>query len=274
MRIEKLKMEQLKPNEWNPNEMDEETFNRLAEEIETTGYIDPIQVVPMPDGTYRIIGGEHRFRVMDALGHDEMECVVLDDPKFQDEDLQRFLTTRLNAIRGKLNAEKFMELYNDLSERHAQEVLQSMMGFNEKEWDDLLKDARKGLKEAGASKEVLEKFDKVKREIKTVDDLSNILNALFKEFGATVDQNFMWFTYGGEKHLNVMCSPKLWKVVQNLMRTVEAGKLDASEVFYELLKGWELRVDVEVNDAGHGDEEGEGQASGGETGEVDKDQVS
>lgn len=271
MRIEKLKLEQLKANEWNPNAMDEETFNRLAEEIETTGYIDPIQVVPMPDGTYRIIGGEHRFRVMDALGHEEMECVVLDDPKFQDEDLQKFLTTKLNAIKGQIDSKKFMELYNDLSERHAQEVLQTMMGFDDNSWEELLKDSRKGLKDAGASKEILGKFDAVKKELKTVDDLSNVLHALFAEFGDTVPQNFMWFVAGGSKHLSITCSKKLWRQVTGLMKVVKERKLDASDVFSDLLNGWESKVAAEVEDDGHGDEEGAGSGGSEPEGEVHED---
>ena len=57
-----IPIDQFAPNSWNPQKQDEAEFNRLIEEMKENGCIVPLQVVPVDDGTYRIIGGEHRWR--------------------------------------------------------------------------------------------------------------------------------------------------------------------------------------------------------------------
>jgi len=247
MVVEQIDIDKIVNNEWNPNVMDDETFNRLAEEIEEVGFVDPIQVVPMTDGTYKILGGEHRWRALRILGYTEVPCVVLGDEKWQDEDLQKFVTMRLNAIRGKINPEKFMELYNDLADRHEEDVLQALMGVTDDDaWKQMTKDVRKGLKDAGAPKEVLKKFDESTKELKTVDDLSTIINKCFTEFGDTLEKNFMWFSFGGKNHLYVQCEKATWGVVRKMMKTVKDNDLDASKVFGAVLKNWKNYVDLKA----------------------------
>ena len=176
-----VKIDEVFPNPWNPNQMNDEMFNRLADEIEEVGFINPIQIVPMEDGTYRIIGGEHRWRTAKTLGYEEVPAIVLDGEKWKDEDLQKFVTTRLNAISGKLNPEKFMNLYQELSEKYEHDNLQILMGFTDKDFfDKMTRQARKGLEDAGVSKDKLAEFDEVAKEIKTVEDLSNIINRISK----------------------------------------------------------------------------------------------
>lgn len=245
MQIEQINIDKIVPNEWNPNQMDDETFNRLAEEIEEVGFVDPIQVVPMENGTYTIVGGEHRWRALRILGYEEVPCVVLGDDKWKDKDLQKFVTMRLNAIRGQINPQKFMELYNDLSDRYEEEALQALMGVTDDDaWKVLTKDVRKGLKEAGATKEILKKFDEASSELKTVDDLSTVLNKLFTEFGDTLEYNFMWFTFGGKNHIYIKCEKPTWAIVRKMMKEVQENHLDASKVFGSVLKQWKNYVDL------------------------------
>lgn len=245
MELTHVPIDDLKPNPWNANTMDDETFNRLAEEIEEVGFVDPIQVVPLDDGTYQIIGGEHRWRALRVLGYTDVPCVVLSDEKWKSTDLQKFVTMRLNALRGKINPQKFMDLYNDLSSRYEAEALQTLMGvMDDDAWKGLTKDIRKSLVETGAPKEVLKKFDEASAQLKTVDDLSTVLNKLFTEYGDTLDRNFMWFSFGGKDHLYVQCSKATWKIVKSMMSDVESHKLDASDVFGSVLKGWKNYVDL------------------------------
>lgn len=232
MKIEMLSVDVIHPNPWNPNEMDDETFNRLAEELEEVGYIDPIQVVQMQDNEYRIIGGEHRWRAMRVLGYEELECVVLSDDKWADEDLQKFVTTRLNALRGNLNPQKFMDLYMDLSDRYNHDDLQLLMGFTDKEiFDKMTADARKGLEDAGISKDKLDEFDEAVKEIKTVEDLSNIINRIFNENGDQLEHSFMWFGFGGKEHLYVQVKQSDFKNLKKLTELIKDGNEDAGEVF-------------------------------------------
>jgi uncharacterized ParB-like nuclease family protein len=113
LNVGQIPLEQLRPNPWNPNEMDDAAFNRLAEELQDVGMIDPIQVVPMEDGLYRIIGGEHRYQVARTLGWKTLPCVVLSEARWKDEDLQKLVTVRLNVLRGKINPERMVSPYFD-----------------------------------------------------------------------------------------------------------------------------------------------------------------
>ena len=148
----------------------------------------------MEDSTYRIIGGEHRWRTAKVLGFESVPAIILDGDKWKEEDLQKFVTTRLNAISGNLNPEKFMDLYHDLSSRYDHENLQILMGFTDQEiFNKMTNQARKGLVDAGISDEKLKEFDEIAKEIKTVDDLSNIINKLFTDHGEQLEYNFTYF---------------------------------------------------------------------------------
>jgi hypothetical protein len=199
----------------------------------------------MEDGSHQIVGGEHRWRAMRVLGYEKIQCVVLGDEKWKDEDLRKFVTTRLNALRGKLNPQKFMDMYMDLSDRYEEDALQALMGFTDDDaWLTLTKDVRDGLEAAGADKSILDKFDEVSKELKTVDDLAVVLNKMFTEFGDTLDQNFMWFTFGGKEHLYVQCSKETWKRVKSMMAGVQDNGMDANDAFGQLLSDWKDRVEL------------------------------
>lgn len=254
--IKEIQMDLIDPNPWNPNEQDDKTFDILVEEMDTegagVGYIDLIQVVPQTDawgvaGRYRIIGGEHRWRGLRVLGHESVECVVLVDPKWEDEDLQKFVTMRLNALKGKLNPKKFMALYEDLADRYAAEDMQRHMAVvDDDEWKSMTKDVRKQLEAAldgaGADdekkKKALEDFDKVAKEVKTVDDLSNILNKIFTEYGDTLDLNFMWFSFGGKKHLHISMQASDWKLAEQIVEKSKEKQRPIDEIFVEMMKAW------------------------------------
>ncbi len=254
--IKEIQVDLIDPNPWNPNEQDAKTFDILVEEMDSdgtgVGYIDLIQVVPQSEpwgvpGRYRIIGGEHRWRGLRVLGHEAVECVVLIDPKWEDEDLQKFVTMRLNALKGKINPKKFMALYEDLADRYAAEDMQRHMAVtDDAEWKSMTKDVRKQLESAldgvGADdekkKKALEDFDKVAKEVKTVDDLSNILNKIFNEYGDTLELNFMWFSFGGKKHLQVSMSAGDWKLAEKVVARSKADNRPIDSIFIEMMTAW------------------------------------
>jgi len=251
--IRELSLGLIDPNPWNPNEQTNETFDVLVEEMDSddgVGYIDLIQVAPQVEpwgtpGRYRIIGGEHRWRGLRVLGEESADCIVLTDPKWEDEDLQKFVTMRLNSLKGKLNPDKFMALYDDLAERHEVDAMQRHMAVtNDDEWFAMTKDVRKQLESAlgdadeEKKKKALEKFDEVAKEVKTVDDLSNILNKIFTEFGETLDKNFLWFSFGGKKHIHIMFETSAFKTVKKVMDLVVASDGQADQAILEMMESW------------------------------------
>ncbi|APM29218.1 ParB/RepB/Spo0J family partition protein [Klebsiella michiganensis] len=53
---------QLRPNPWNTNVVGAQNFDKLKNSIDRLGFFKPILVRDMEDGTYQILGGEHRWR--------------------------------------------------------------------------------------------------------------------------------------------------------------------------------------------------------------------
>jgi hypothetical protein len=225
--------------------MDDETLNRLAAEIEDVGMIDPIQVVkvePDKDGKeYMILGGEHRWRASSYVGRESIPAVVLTDDKWQDEDTQKFVTMRLNALKGDLNPHKFALLYKDLAKRYSHGDMQRLMAFSD---DARYKELTKGLvdkvKGSNLPDFVKDEFvKKVKEKKHTVDGLSKILNRLFKEYGSTLQNHYMFFEYGGKKHLKVQVDKHLWGKLEGVMELVSRHGVSAAEVFKDMIRGYD-----------------------------------
>ena len=90
----------LSPNPWNTNQMDATAYRKLRESIERVGSFKPVVVRELDDGEYQIIGGEHRWSVMNELGYEEIQVVnlgkisdtrakqisVLDNERFGEDD--------------------------------------------------------------------------------------------------------------------------------------------------------------------------------------------
>lgn len=69
--------ESLRPNPWNTNKMDAASFRKLRESIERVGAFKPVVVREHESGEYEIVGGEHRWAVMNELGWPEIQVVNL-----------------------------------------------------------------------------------------------------------------------------------------------------------------------------------------------------
>lgn len=236
-----LLLEEITPNEWNPQVMDDKEFNMLAESMKD-GMLDPIQVVPIenhPTGKkYRILGGEHRWQVAKSLGWTTIPALVLTGEKFQDTDLQKFLTVRMNVIHGKLNPEKFRDLYEELSTKYEHESLQNLLGFTDSDvFDKLVGGVKDGLKAAGLPKEMIAEFSEVVEEMKTVDDLSTVLNRLFTKYGDTLRYNFMVYSFGGKEHLYIKCEKNLYKKMVDISKKSVENEVSISDVLMDLMDG-------------------------------------
>lgn len=233
-------------NIWNPNEQDELTFNLLQDEIAEVGLIDPIEVVPMDDGTYLILGGEHRWRAAKALGYEEVPCVLLTDAKWQNGDLQRFVTVRLNVIHGKLNPEKFMSLYQDLSKKYGDESMQRLLGYaDSKQFQKMLGWVKRGLKE-GLPKDMADQVDSAIKDVKNVADLGNIIQEMFQKYGETLSQSFMVFSYGKESHVYISLDAKGRRAIGRVMECCKLLNQDINSFFVPVLDEATKKASIEI----------------------------
>lgn len=234
------------PASWNPNVQSEKVFNSLVENIQSTGFNELIVVSPIrgeemleeyvrkpgraEDGEpwYLIVGGKHRHDAAQLL---DMKVVPVIVKHTFDHDQSKFQNMRMNMLKGKIDPEKFMKLYEEMSDKYGEETTKEMMGMvEERELQKLIAQTREEL-----PPDLQKKLDEAKDEIKTVDDLSRVLNELFSKHGDTLPYNFMVFTFGGKTHYWVQMDKKVKANVDALADFCFNNKIDLNRVFEELL---------------------------------------
>lgn len=231
MVVEEIPLDKVVKNAWNPNVLPDKAFDRLVKEIEEVGYLDPVQVVPLDDGTYRLLGGEHRVAAVRSLGWESIPAVVLTGEKWKDEDLQKAVTVRLNVIRGKLDPTRMALLYDEMAEKYGKEALQDLFAYtDDNAWTDVLDTIKRGLKKSGLSADAQKEFAEAAKETKSVEDLGLILNQLFAQYGDTVNQSFMIFTYGKREHVYYAMTKEVRAAVKKFTKFCTASGDDLNDV--------------------------------------------
>lgn len=201
--VRMIPVEMIDPNPWNPNEMDDKTFNALVQDISSDGFLQTITVIPYvhpKTGEHRfmIIDGEHRFEAMKLADQPEVACIVSRGTLSTDQYAQQVKTVRMNKLRGNLNSQKMRSLVESILEgKEISEVADDLLYGDPSELEALIGQARKTL----PSEEMKKDLDKAKSEIRTVEDLSNVLNRLFTKYGDTVPYHYMVVEFGGKSHL-------------------------------------------------------------------------
>lgn len=189
-----IPVEDLIHDDDNPNQMDEDTFDQLVEEIREQGFDEPIHVraCPTQEGKYEIGSGHHRTKAAIVLGMPVVPAVV---KQWTDREKKVALTKR-NVLRGKMNKEKLLRLYQDVSKGRDPVQVQRELGFTDtKAFEKLVESTI-----SNAPPKVRKKLEEAKEEIKSIDDLSSVLNRIFKESGSELDEGYMVFSFGGKSH--------------------------------------------------------------------------
>jgi hypothetical protein len=231
-----IPLDKIIPNSWNANEQDEVMFDGLVSDVADTGFIDSLTVVPAPDGFYRIIGGEHRWMAAKAAGEETVPCLVLVGEKWQDMDLQKFVTVRMNMRKGKLNPQKFIKLYDEMAEKYGQQELQKLFGFTNKHaLNKVIKDATKSAKKV-LPKELHGELEEKAKDAKTVEDIGRIVQEMFAKSGDTVAQSYMIFTYGKQEHIYVSMSNTMRKAMDKVLLFCDTSKIDINDFMAPIIK--------------------------------------
>lgn len=188
-------MDSLVKQEVNPNKMKPREFDLLVDNLQRVGMVDPLFVRPLGDGRYRIVGGQHRYEAAKYLGFTEVPVTVVDHDDF-DADQERFQVVRMNVIHGKLDPVTFFSLYQQLSDRYAEEVLQDAFGFAEDaEFKRLIDRTARELPDPAMRKAFVE----AAAEIKTIDGLAALLNTMFTRYGSSLPFGYMIIDFGGQR---------------------------------------------------------------------------
>ena len=114
-----LRLDELIPDPNNPRVHTQENIQEIAHSIETLGFNNPIQVVPLPDDDkhYRIVAGHGRYEAMKLLGVDVIPSVIL---KHLEGDDARALAANIAdneiALHSFYDEEKLATALNTLQE--------------------------------------------------------------------------------------------------------------------------------------------------------------
>ncbi|MEW6613920.1 MAG: ParB N-terminal domain-containing protein [Thermodesulfobacteriota bacterium] len=215
--------------EWNPNVMKDRKFNKLVEQIREVGILENIVVRKTEKDRYEVVSGHWRYDAAKVAGYEKVPCVIRED---WDDDKAKIQNMRFNVLKGDIDPLKFSKMWDDIAKSYDNEELKALMGFVEdREFERLYIDIKKSLPD-----EVAGKLDKAKNEIKTVDDLSNIVNELFTKHGDTLDRSYMIFSYGGKEHLYIVMGKELRKKMEFVKEKSSAEDRDINEVMLEMMR--------------------------------------
>ena len=134
MKFESKRLADLRPAEYNPRrelKPGDPDYEKIARSIEQFGYVDPLVV--NKDGT--VIGGHQRLRVLQDMGAEEADVVVLD----LDKEREKALNIALNKITGDWDPVKLTEVIGDLD---LEDYDLSLTGYTEKELEAILAEVR------------------------------------------------------------------------------------------------------------------------------------
>lgn len=233
-----IDIDEIVPNEWNPNKQDEIIFNELTRDIKEEGFDEPIQVVKIKEDDklyeegkrYKIIGEEHRYKSVKVLGWERIPAVI---KEYENENTQKEKTVRRNLLKGDLDKKLFTKLINSLDPySELTPELSRRLGFKNED------EAKKYfINEKGKyNEEYAEKLKETRTEELAIANLSLILNKLFAEFGDTVQQNFMFFTYGTKLHLMVMMNRKIQKMVDGVIERAKKKGENINDLLEKILE--------------------------------------
>ena len=130
--IRHIPVEQCEPNQWNPNEMDAKTYSKMKKDIQRTGYIPPLLVMPVAQDRYKIVDGYHRWLVAKELNMQTVPCQVLE----MDDTEAMLKTVQLNYMRGAAVPIKLANVIHSLNRTMTLAELEAKLPYEEEELRD------------------------------------------------------------------------------------------------------------------------------------------
>ena len=128
----KIKITELKPAEYNPRKdlkPEDIEYQKIKRSITEFGYVAPIII----NNDMTVISGHQRLKVLEELGYNEVECVIVELNK----NKEKALNIALNKISGDWDNAKLEELLAELKET---DIDMDITGFSFDEVDNILKD--------------------------------------------------------------------------------------------------------------------------------------
>jgi ParB family chromosome partitioning protein len=117
----------IKPNPWQPRKVfKEENLEELAASIREHGVLQPLVVVPMPDGTYQLIVGERRLRASKKVGLATVPAIIRDtmteQAKLELALIENIQRNNLDPIEEATAFQQLIDAYHMTQEEVAQKM--------------------------------------------------------------------------------------------------------------------------------------------------------
>ena len=132
--IQRIPIKKLKPAEYNPRKdltPEDIEYQKIKQSIIDYGCVLPLVV----NKDMTIIGGHQRLKIVQDLGYEEIECVIVDFDKDKEKSCNIILNNE--KISGKWDFEKLESVINELAEN---EYDLRKTGLDDEEIQDLLDD--------------------------------------------------------------------------------------------------------------------------------------
>jgi len=133
---EMIARERIRPNEWNANAFDPANYPKLVESIREKGIMEPLKVMPDPDGEgdFLLVDGYHRWKAAGDLGLEELPCEVwhISPEEAKVRGLQ------LNYLRGQPVPVRLANLVHDLNRTYSVDDLANLLPWSESQLKDSL----------------------------------------------------------------------------------------------------------------------------------------
>jgi hypothetical protein len=159
--IQDIELARIHSDPRSSNEWTDKTFNKLKNNIELSGFVPPLVLMPHPsiENEYRLLDGHLRLAVLKACGWSKVPSVICTP---RDETEVELLLVTLNSLRGTENIKKRAMLMDslcqvipvsDLSQLVPEDVnqIQDLLALAKLEFDELEKSILEQMKKAEAN---------------------------------------------------------------------------------------------------------------------------
>lgn len=219
----------------NPREMTAEEFDALCGSIREHGFMIPLIVKDLGDGTYKIVDGNHRYVAgVKVFKMTRFPCIVV---KSSDDVDFWIKAIGINNIRGEWNAvrlkARIKEIFEKTMAKYGEEKayeLKRKLGFigERTMFDKAVKELLSKVQDTEKRKLLEEKIKK----IESVEELHEVMKEIYRQLGDAITDNLLIFSYGGTDIAIV----KVKRKTMELIRRAKQDNVDLEKVVEEALK--------------------------------------
>ncbi|HTL39818.1 MAG TPA: ParB/RepB/Spo0J family partition protein, partial [Methylomirabilota bacterium] len=127
LNLAQVSIDLIHPNPWQPRRVfNEQALQELSDSIKEHGILQPLVVVPLPDGSYQLIVGERRLRASKMAGLTTVPVVIRDfleeQKKLELAVIENIQRHNLDPIEEALAYQQMIDLYHITQDEVARKV--------------------------------------------------------------------------------------------------------------------------------------------------------